>query len=68
MSRRGETQGAGVTDVDEIVEAVAHATETLGMPVAGPLARELATKYHKMVRVDNVTTLFRWLQVELTAK
>ena len=43
-------------------------TETLGKPVAGPRARELATKYHKMVREDNVTTLFRWLQVELTAK
>ena len=65
MSRKGETQGAGV---DRIAEAVAYVTETLGMPVAGTRARKLATKYHKMVREDNVTTLSRWLQVELTAK
>ena len=65
MSRRGGTQGAGV---DRIAEAVAYVTETLGMPVAGPRARELATQYYKLVREDNVTTLYRWLQVELTDK
>ena len=65
MSRKGETQGAGV---DRTAVAVAHVAETLGMPVAGPRARELATKYHKLLREDNVTTLYHWLQVELTDK